>query len=519
MSTSAPAYPDAPVAPAPAAPSQDATDLRAAGRNAASSYGFRALRALSILLLTPYLFRGLGVAGFGTWSVVFTLATIYSLVEIGFSTGVTKLVAELHAGGRRRELADTVAAGVAMMAVLGLLAAALSGALALLAPTFAAPADETAFALGMLVLGGSMIVRFPCVAYGATLLGRQRYDLFNLGETVTVLLFAAGAVVAVEAGGGVFGLSIAYAASLVAGGVVFALLLRRVDPELPLRPRLPGRAVRRRVAGLGSLTLLVDSMDFVAQRMDTVVIAAVRGASAAAPYGAALRLISGVQGLILPVMNLLLPMVSDLQARGARAEVARRFVLATRFALQLTLPLAAGLSLFAQDIARAWLGPETPGNTAAIIGVLLAVQVAILPAVPAGKVLIALGRMRAVSALAIVEGVSNLALSIWLVSRHGAIGAAIGTLVTSALVVPLRVPLAARATGAGVARTLREGILPAVVATAPGAALMVVAYLGLPAGAGRAAAGLAAGLGACAAVAILLIGHRRVMELVERRRV
>ncbi|HEX8105040.1 MAG TPA: hypothetical protein VF533_20640, partial [Solirubrobacteraceae bacterium] len=424
MSTAAAPYPET-VPAAPAAPVAADHGLRGAGRNALSSYAFRALRAFSILLLTPYLFRGLGVAGFGTWSVVFTLATIYSLVEIGFSTGVTKLVAELHASGRRAELAATVGAGVALMAGLGVLALALSGALALLAPTFAAPADEAGFALGMVVLGAAMIVRFPCVAYGATLLGRQRYDLFNLGETVTVLLFAGGAVVAVETGGGVLGLSIAYAASLLAGGAAFAVLLRRVDPDLPLRPRLADRATRRRVGGLGSLTLLVDSMDFVAQRMDTVVIAAIRGATAAAPYGAALRLISGVQGLILPVMNLLLPMVSDLHARGARAEVARRFVLATRFALQLTLPLAAGLSLFAQDIARAWLGPETPGDTAAIIGVLLAVQVAILPAVPAGKVLIAVGRMRAVSVLAIVEGVANLGLSVLLVTRYGAIGAAL----------------------------------------------------------------------------------------------
>lgn len=43
-------------------------ERRAVLRNAASSYGARALLAVSTLLLTPYLFRTLGAGGFGTWS-------------------------------------------------------------------------------------------------------------------------------------------------------------------------------------------------------------------------------------------------------------------------------------------------------------------------------------------------------------------------------------------------------------------------------------------------------------------
>ena len=90
-------------------------ELKAIARNAASSYGIRALRAISVLVITPYLFRRLGTGGFGTWSVMFTMTTVFALLEYGFATGVTKLVAEARGAGRRRELEQTLGTTVTMV--------------------------------------------------------------------------------------------------------------------------------------------------------------------------------------------------------------------------------------------------------------------------------------------------------------------------------------------------------------------------------------------------------------------
>jgi O-antigen/teichoic acid export membrane protein len=80
------------------------SEARGIVRSTISTYGVRALLALSVLLLTPYLFRTLGPPAFGTWSVLYTIATIFSLVEFGFSTGATKLIAvrEIGPNWRRR---------------------------------------------------------------------------------------------------------------------------------------------------------------------------------------------------------------------------------------------------------------------------------------------------------------------------------------------------------------------------------------------------------------------------------
>src|SRR5688572_32876854 len=101
-------------------------ELIAIARNAASAYGTRALRALSVLLITPYLFRRLGVDGFGTWAVMFTVTAVFNLLEYGFSAGVTKFVAQFHARRARRELNETVGSAVVFLAGVGLVASAIA---------------------------------------------------------------------------------------------------------------------------------------------------------------------------------------------------------------------------------------------------------------------------------------------------------------------------------------------------------------------------------------------------------
>src|SRR5918994_883470 len=93
-------------------------------RNAVTSYGQTGLLGLSALLLTPYLFRTLGTGGFGTWSVMFTLTAVFSVVEVGFAAGPTKFIAEHRAKEDRGRLESTLGASVTIMGALGLLALA-----------------------------------------------------------------------------------------------------------------------------------------------------------------------------------------------------------------------------------------------------------------------------------------------------------------------------------------------------------------------------------------------------------
>lgn len=493
------------------------TERSQLARNAVSSYAVRGLLILSALLLTPYLFRRLGADGFGTWSVMFTLTTIFNLLELGVSAGVVRNVAAARSTGDHAALGLTVRAGTLLLALTGVVAAAFACLGAAFLEPLAAEGEQDAFRVGMLVLGGAMLVRFPSVAHAATLNGFQRYDLSNLSLGLTTAGSAIGSVVAVEAGTGVLGLAVAHAVALAAGGLLYTGLLARLAPSVPLLPGRVAGADLRSLAGFSSYTLLADSMIFVGQRMDVVIIAAVRNAAAAAPYAAALKLLSGVQALTLPLIEMLMPMMSDLWARGRRDEVVRRLTLATRATLQVTLPLALGLALFAGDIVGLWLGGAAPPVTASIIVVLMAAQTITLTAFAAEKALIAVGSVRPVGVLALVEGVSNVVVSIALTFRYGALGPALGTLVTNGALAPLRFPLACRALGWPLRRFVVEAIGRPLVSSVPAVMAMLAIWALVEPGNVRAIAGPLAGVALALVVGVPQLGLHRLRATIRDR--
>jgi hypothetical protein len=156
--------------------------------------------------------------------------------------------------------------------------------------------------------------------------------------------------------------------------------------------------------------------------------------------------------------------------------------------------------------------------TAAIISTLMAVQILTMSAYPAEKVLVGIGRVRVVAMLAVLEGCSNIGLSIVLVSAYGAIGAALGTLFTSGVLAPIKFPLACRATGARTAQFLRASILPATIGSLPAVGVMLGVWALLPSGAVRLAVGLILGLAAGVAIAAVQIGPRRTLDTLRTMR-
>jgi O-antigen/teichoic acid export membrane protein len=482
-------------------------------RNALSAYGNQALLALTVIAITPILYRKLGAAGFGTWSVILTFASVFTLVEIGFGRGISKLTAEHLAADRRKDLDETVGVGATTLGAVGVVCAATAAAVGFLASGLAPSSLTHEFTVGMVVLAVERLVYFPLGSYYAALQGYQRFDLRNLIGSINTVVFSAGALLAVLAGGGVVWLAVAFAVAHILQGVLALVFLRRVDPTLSLRPRVGARADRRRLVSLSSYVMFAESMTFISQRMDTVVIASVRNAAAAGPYAALLKLQTGLQSLTLPVIYQLMPMASGLWARDDRRELEKRLVLATRATLQVTLPVAAVFALFAGDIVDLWLGKGAADSATSILVVLMLAQIFVLLGAPAEQVLIGIGRVRTIGLLSVVEGPLNLALSIVLVKAYGAVGACLGTLATSGVIAPLKLPLAGRALGVSSRKLFVTSVVPAVASSLPTLGVIVAIRLLVGPGEGRFFLGAAAGLTLAAAVAVAQIGPQRLLAL------
>jgi O-antigen/teichoic acid export membrane protein len=135
-----------------------------------------------------------------------------------------------------------------------------------------------------------------------------------------------------------------------------------------------------------------------------------------------------------------------------------------------------------------------------------------LSGVPAQKVLLGMGRARAVGLINTAEGLLNLTISIVLVSAYGAIGAALGTLISSYLIGPANFPLACRATAYPLGQFARKSLVPALVSSLPSAIAMLAVWLLMGPSAGRLVIGAFLGIGVAALIGLLQLGPSRALS-------
>jgi len=143
----------------------------------------------------------------------------------------------------------------------------------------------------------------------------------------------------------------------------------------------------------------------------------------------------------------------------------------TRIALGLITGVTLAMLAFARPLVLRWMGPgfteSIPAlNALAVAGIVLVAQG------PLGNILLVVGRHRLVAFGSLAEALLNLGLSIFLVSRVGLVGAALGTMI-AVVVFNLLVllPIACRALEVPLFGFVRKAAAPALVASVPAAAL------------------------------------------------
>jgi O-antigen/teichoic acid export membrane protein len=202
-----------------------------------------------------------------------------------------------------------------------------------------------------------------------------------------------------------------------------------------LRPRctLLAWPATRELLISGSGFLLIQIAGAVVFSSDNVVVSHYLGAAQVTPYNVTWRLVgltAVLQSLVFPA---LWPAYAEAYARGDLGWMRQAFRLMMRSTLALNLVCGVGLIAFGKTAIRWWAGE-------AAVPSLMLLAVMALWAVISGCMtaesclLAAVNRTRAQGVLSIIAAAANLALSIVLVQRIGAVGVIGGTILSYLLV-------------------------------------------------------------------------------------
>lgn len=315
--------------------------------------------AAILFFLYRFLIRALGMQQLGVWSLVLATTSIVALAHQGFSTSITKHVAQYVARESAGEVSTLIQ--TAVLSAAGCVAAI---ALALypvarFALTVVLPGAVLAEALAILPFA---LVSLWCnVMQGilqAGLAGHQWITICNYLELGGSLSYLCLAFVLVPAHG-LAGLAFAQA---LQGAVFVALtwtLLRRKVPALPVLPLRWNRRLFREIAAYGLQFQFITAGQSLREPVTKALIAKFGGLAMTGFYDLASRWVVTFREIIVQANQVLVPAVSHLHEREPESLPAI-YRESYRLVVFLAVPSFAAVAVLSPIVSRVWIGHYEP---------------------------------------------------------------------------------------------------------------------------------------------------------------
>jgi len=402
-------------------------------RNAISNVARGGAASLVAVLLPPFLTRLMSPEGFGVWSLVLQLSAYVGYLDFGIQTAVGRFVAHANERGDtecRNGIASTalavlIAAGTMGLAGIAIAAVVLPNIFRQLPGGLVGDARAA-----LLLVGCSLAVGLPASVFTGIFVGLQRYEvpaaIIGGSRVVSAILV----VFVVSRGGSLARMGMAVAGVNLVSYFLQYAMYRRLAPTVRLSAHLisleTGRQLFRYCLSLSvwtSATLLITGLD--------VLLVAYFQFEAVPYYAVAATLVTFLAGLQNAVFGVMIPSTAVQHARGDWKELGRTMVTATRYGSFLLLITGLPLILAAREILSLWMGPAYAVHGVRVLQILAAANVIRLLNVPYVMALIGTGQQRLVVVTPLLEGFSNLLVSLIAGFMYGALGVAVGTLVGS----------------------------------------------------------------------------------------
>jgi O-antigen/teichoic acid export membrane protein len=447
-------------------------------RNIVASLARVAAVSLVALVLPAYLTHHLPVSTYAAWVLILQLGAYVSYLDLGIQTAVSKFVAEYDARGDHAGAGRHASAGLALMMLGGVLGVGLTLVLAWQVPRLfsAMPANlYSDVRISVILVGSSLSFGLVCAVYSAVFLGLQRYWIPMTITVVNRASFAAIVVTVVALHGNLAAMGIAVAAVNLLTGLLQVVAWRKKASHIRVTRRLMHFGVLKIVAHYCSLQFIgTIGLLFVAG-LDVTIVGHYDYLQTAY-YSIATLPTSFVLSIIGSMMGPLMPASSAMSTQRSASEMGDFLIRITRYTTVLLLLTGLPLMVCGFPILRLWVGPIYALHTLKYLRILVFANVIRNLCAPYATMICATGRQGAATATALSEGVVNLSSSIYLASRFGAIGVALGTVIGSFVSVSLHFAITMHFTrqtlGSSRSRLFLKGLLRPAVIAIPSLALL-----------------------------------------------
>lgn len=455
--------------------------LRATGRRTGANLlfttGSYAWSAVILVVTVPILVHGLGTASYGVFVLASLVLGYAALLDFGLTPALVRAIAIHTTTSDSAAVGRIVGTAFTLFVALGLIG---GGTLFAIAPLVVdrflhlpeGLQSDAYFVLQLTAIGFAL--NLALTVFTAIPQGVQRLDVFSSRTIFLTTLTAVAQIVAVKLGGGLRWVAAVTLAVNVLGFVIFVVVSRGLLPEVSFRPRLDRWALRQ-LAGFGAVKFVGQIAWLGAYQLDRVIVAAFLPISQVTYYAIPVSVTQKFTLVQASFSTAMFPAASEMHSVNAQDRLQRLYTSASKLMLAVTLPLVILVGLLARPLMSTWLGPSFGDASANILALLaLAYGLNLLTGVPA-LVADATGRPHWTTAILVASAIVTVTLTIVLVPRYGAIGAAYALLVNNAAQALVFIPIVQiRIVRLPLLQVLRDSALRPVLA---GAGLVVYALI------------------------------------------
>jgi O-antigen/teichoic acid export membrane protein len=447
-------------------------------KNVVASLARVAAVSLVALVLPAYLTHHLPVETYAAWILILQLGAYVSYLDLGIQTGVSKFVAEYDARGDDAGAGRHASAGFALMMLAGILGLGLTLVLAWQVPKLfntMPPGLYHDVRVSVILVGSSLSFGLLCAVYSAVFLGLQRYWIPMTIAIVNRSSFAAIVLAVVALHGSLAAMGFAVALVNVVTGLLQVVAWRKKASHIRISAHLVDSRILKTMARYCSMQSIWIFGMVCVTGLDVTIVGHYDYVQTAY-YSIATLPTSFVLSIIGSMMSPLMPASSAMSTQRSASQMGDFLARTTRYTTMTLLLAGLPLMVCGFPILRLWVGPVYAIHTLQYLRILVFANVIRNLCAPYATIICATGRQGAATATAISEAVVNLSSSIYLASRFGAIGVALGTLLGSFVSVSLHFAITMHFTHQTLAisrsRLFLKGLLQPTIIAVPSVLLL-----------------------------------------------
>ncbi|HXF13724.1 MAG TPA: polysaccharide biosynthesis C-terminal domain-containing protein [Terriglobales bacterium] len=427
--------------------------------------------ALVALVLPAFLTHHLPVTTYAAWVLIIQLAAYVSYLDLGIQTGVSKFVAEFDARGDIAGAGRHASAGFALMFFAGSLGVLLTCGLARQVPRLFRSMPSNLYhdvRVSVLLVGASLSFGLVCAVYSAVFLGLQRYWIPMSITIFNRVSYAAIVIAIVALRGSLEAMGTAVAAVNVVTGALQVLAWRKKASHIRVSLRAADSRVLKNVTRFCSLQSVWMMAMLCIAGLDVTIVGHYDYLQTAY-YSIATLPVAFVLMIMSAMLNPLMPASSALSTYRSSVEMGDLVARVTRYSTLILLLTGLPLIVFGYPILRLWVGEQYALHTLPYLRILVFANIVRNLFAPYVTMIVATDNQSAAITAAVSEAVVNLGSSIYLASRFGAIGVALGTVLGAFVSIALHFGITMRFTYRTLAisrlRLFGKGMLrPAIIA-------------------------------------------------------